>query len=69
MYAGLLDGDEAVTVELDPNRKTYVNSIRGQFEVNGQVLRQGDAAKLEAETQLQLTHGQLAEVLVFDFAA
>ena len=69
MYAGLLDGDEAVTLRLDPDRKTYVHLIRGQLEVNGQVLRQGDAAKLEAENQLQLTRGQLAEVLVFDLAA
>lgn len=68
MYAGLLDGDEAVTRALDPRRKIYVHLIRGQLEVNGQVLHQGDAAKLEAESQLQLAHGQSAEVLVFDLA-
>jgi len=68
MYAGLFDGKEAVTWPLDPRRKTYVHLIRGQLEVNGQVLHQGDAAKLESESQLQLAHGQLAEVLVFDLA-
>ena len=68
MYAGLFDGDEAVTLALDPGRKTYVHLIRGQLEVNGQVLHQGDAAKLESENQLQLAHGQSAEVLVFDLA-
>ncbi len=68
MYAGLFDGDEAVTLALDPRRKTYVHLIRGQLEVNGRVLHQGDAAKLESENQLQLAHGQSAEVLVFDLA-
>ncbi|MDD5325920.1 MAG: pirin family protein, partial [Polaromonas sp.] len=51
MYAGLFDGDEAVTLALDPRRKTYVHLIRGQLEVNGRVLHQGDAAKLESENQ------------------
>ncbi len=68
MYAGLFDGDESVTLALDPGRKTYVHLVRGQLDVNGQVLHQGDAAKLESESQLQLTHGQAAEVLVFDLA-
>jgi redox-sensitive bicupin YhaK (pirin superfamily) len=68
MYAGLFDGEENITRALDPRRKTYVHLICGQLEVNGQVLHQGDAAKIESENQLQLTHGQSAEVLVFDLA-
>lgn len=69
LYAGLFDGDEALTLTLEPQRKTYVHLIRGQLEVNGQLLRAGDAAAFEAENQLQLTHGQAAEILVFDLAA
>ena len=68
IYAGLLDGDESVTVELDPTRKTYVQLVSGGLEVNGQSLAQGDAALLQHETQLQLARGQSAEVLVFDLA-
>ena len=68
MYAGLFDGEEAVTRALDPRRKAYVHLIRGQLEVNGQLLRLGDAAAFESENQLQLAHGQAAEVLVFDLA-
>ncbi|MFC5523984.1 pirin family protein [Polaromonas jejuensis] len=68
MYAGLLDGDETVALALDPRRKTYVHLIRGQLEVNGQVLHAGDAAALQSESQLRLAHGQSAEVLVFDLA-
>jgi redox-sensitive bicupin YhaK (pirin superfamily) len=68
LYAGLLDGAEAVTLALDPKRKTYVHLVRGQLEVNGQVLHTGDAVALQSESQLQLAHGEAAEVLVFDLA-
>ena len=68
LYAGLLDGDESVTLALDPARKTYVHLVRGQLEVNGQTLHTGDALGLQSENQLQLSHGQAAEVLVFDLA-
>ena len=68
IYAGLLDGDEGVTVPLNPTRMTYVQLVSGGLEVNGQTLAQGDAALLQQETQLQLARGQNAEVLVFDLS-
>ena len=68
IYAGLLDGDEGVTLALNPARKIYVQLVSGGLEVNGQTLAQGDAALLQQETQLQLARGQSAEVLVFDLA-
>jgi hypothetical protein len=39
------------------------------LQVNGQPLVTGDAALLTSETQLNLTHGENAEVLVFDLSA
>jgi redox-sensitive bicupin YhaK (pirin superfamily) len=46
-----------------------VHLIRGELQVNGQVLRGGDAALLQAESNLELIHGKDAEVLVFDLAS
>ena len=69
VYAGLLDADEAVTLTLDPARKTYVHLVRGTLQVNGTPLAGGDAAMLEREAALSLTAGRDAEVLVFDLAA
>jgi len=66
LYAGLFNGDEAATLALDAQRKTYVHLVRGELEVNGQKLNGGDAAKLEGESQLRLASGKDAEVLVFD---
>ena len=68
LYAGLFDGDEFAALTLDAGRKTYVQLIRGQLQVNGQLLHAGDAMALQSESRLQLTGGQSAEVLVFDLA-
>jgi len=68
LYAGLLDGAESAQLALAPQRKGYVFVVRGQLQVNGQTLGQGDAALLQDEAELQLSQGQGAEVLVFDLA-
>ena len=66
---GLFDGDEAATLKLDPARKAYVQVARGSIVAQGQALNQGDALKLEGESELTLADGQGAEVIVFDLAA
>jgi redox-sensitive bicupin YhaK (pirin superfamily) len=69
IHAGLFDGDEAFEQPLAPGRSTYVHLVRGELEVNGQLLRAGDAAGLRGEPLLRLRGGRAAEVLVFDLAA
>ena len=69
LYAGLFDGAEEATLALDPTRKAYVHLVRGELEVNGQKLSGGDAAKLDGESQVRLSAGKDAEVLVFDLQA
>ena len=69
LYACLLDGNESASLPLNPVRKTYVHLVRGQLQVNGLPLVAGDAALMSLESQLQLSHGVDAEVLVFDLAA
>jgi redox-sensitive bicupin YhaK (pirin superfamily) len=68
LYAGLFDGDEAATLDIALGRKAYVHLIRGSLQVNGVALAIGDAALLDNEPSIHLTHGQDAEVLVFDLA-
>lgn len=69
IYAGLLTGKEAVTLNLNPERKAYVQLVKGVVRVNGQKLEAGDAAKLSNESVLMLSEGEDAEVLVFDLAS
>ncbi len=68
LYAGLFDGSETVELALNPARRGYVHLVRGELEVNGQRLQAGDAALLQGESQVTLTNGHDAEVLVFDLA-
>ena len=69
MYSGLFDGAQSARLVLAAKRKAYVHLVRGKLRVNGAALEAGDAALLDGETDIQLTQGQGAEVLVFDLAA
>jgi redox-sensitive bicupin YhaK (pirin superfamily) len=69
VYSGLFDGQETAELALDVQRKGYVHLVRGEIEVNGFALAAGDAALLDGETCIHLTHGKNAEVLVFDLHA
>ncbi len=69
LYAGLFDGAESATLEIDPARKAYVHLVRGALTVNGQPLAGGDAALLAGESRITLHDGRDAEVLVFDLSA
>ncbi len=66
VYAGLFDGREQATLTLAPARFAYVHVAQGQVQVQGQTLAEGDGARVRNETSLQFSHGQNAEVLVFD---
>lgn len=68
MYAGLFDGPETAELILDPKRKAYVHLIRGSILINDQALNAGDALLIENETNLQISNGKEAEVLVFDLS-
>ena len=69
LFAALIDGDEKASLTIDPQRKSYVQLVRGEVEVNGQKLSGGDAAMIEGESKIELGAGKDAEVLVFDLAA
>jgi redox-sensitive bicupin YhaK (pirin superfamily) len=68
IYAGLFEGGESATLQIEAVRKAYVHLIQGALVVQGQQLQAGDALMLEDESLLTLEHGVDAEVLVFDLA-
>ena len=49
--------------------RSVIESVRGSFAGEARALMGGDAALIQAETNLELTHGKDAEVLVFDLAS
>ena len=68
LYAGLFDGSESATLVLQPGRKAYVHLVRGALIINGQRLSTGDALAMADEAEVAVSHGEQAEVLVFDLA-
>jgi quercetin 2,3-dioxygenase len=68
LYAGLFDADESATLAVQPNRLIYVHVARGSVSVNGIALAAGDAAKIASESSVSISHGEDAEVLLFDMA-
>ena len=68
MYAGLFDGSQSCKLELDPLRKAYVHLVKGSLHVNGKRLSGGDALLIENESQLLITDGKDAEVIIFDLS-
>lgn len=66
VYAGLFDGGERTTLDLAPERFAYVHVARGRVQVQGQTLGEGDGARVRNEASLQFSHGEKAEILVFD---
>jgi len=69
VYAGLFDGEETATLNVEPGRTLYVHVARGTVTANGTVLNGGDAVTLTDSEKLELNRGQQAEVLVFDLPA
>jgi redox-sensitive bicupin YhaK (pirin superfamily) len=66
IYAGLFDGAERASLDVDRQRRIYVHVARGALTANGNVLGPGDGLELTETAQLALSGGSGAEVLVFD---
>lgn len=66
VYAGLFDGSENVTLDVDKGRRVYVHVARGSLKVNDTELKAGDALKATDVTTVKIDGGREAEVLVFD---
>jgi len=66
VYATVLDGDNAVSHALGPDRRAYVHVARGAVRLNNIALQAGDGAKISGERELRLSDAEAAEVLLFD---
>lgn len=68
LYAGMFNQAQTASLTLDPKRKAYVHLIKGELMVNNISLSAGDALFVSDETELTMTDGRDAEVLIFDLA-
>ena len=68
VYAGLFNGSQSQQLKLDPLRKAYVHLVKGSLKVNGVPLSGGDALLIENESDLLISGGNDAEVIIFDLS-
>ena len=66
LFVSLLKPGEMVTHTLEQNRHAWVQIAKGEVEINGEKLQQGDGAAISDETKLTMTGSKDSEVLLFD---
>ncbi len=66
LYAGLFDGTETAQLQVAKGRRIYAHVARGAIKANGIALSAGDALRVTDSSELALSEGRDAEVLVFD---
>ena len=65
VFAGLFNGTESAELEIGSNRYAYIHVARGNLDINGIRLDEGDGVRIREERVLRFTEGNNAEVLVF----
>ena len=68
VYASVLDEGEKARLELREGRHAWVQVIRGQVDLNGETLGEGDGASLSREAAAEIAAETDAELIVFDLA-
>ena len=68
LYASLLAPGDSVTFSPAPDRKVWVQVVRGNLDLNGAALRTGDGAAAVDEADLTITAEDDSEFLLFDLA-
>ena len=68
LYATILEAGSSVEHTLADKRSAWIQVARGNVDVNGQELNQGDGAAVSHEQLLRLAAKDEAEVLLFDLA-
>jgi hypothetical protein len=66
LHMVLLADGEGVTHPIAEGRRAYVQVLRGQVRVDGQLLTAGDGARVEEQTAVRVEGAGNAEVLLFD---
>jgi redox-sensitive bicupin YhaK (pirin superfamily) len=66
LYASLLSAGGTVTLELGTDRHAWVQVVRGDLDLGGQVIRGGDGAAVSNESKLLFKAVGDSEFLVFD---
>ena len=68
LYVSLLKPGEKVQHTLAAGRSAWLQVAKGEVELNGHAMKQGDGAAVSDESKLEIASGTDAEILLFDLA-
>ncbi len=68
IYASVLGAGQALSHDLAPGRRAWVQVVRGALALNGNALAEGDGAAVTDEARLDFSATSEAEFLLFDLA-
>lgn len=68
LYNAILPASGAISHELAPDRRAWIQIVKGATELNGVPMQAGDGAAISEETLLTFKSNQESEVLLFDLA-
>lgn len=67
LYSSILEKGETVSHKLAENRHAWMQIVKGELELNGEILKQGDGAAISNETELNFKSlADETEFLLFD---
>ncbi len=67
LYSSILAKDEEVSHELAENRHAWIQVVKGEIFLKGEILSQGDGAAISEETLLKIKSlADESEFLLFD---
>lgn len=69
LYAAVVDKDDSLDYDMQPDRSLYIHLARGSVNLNGQVLYAGDAAKADTQQAIAVSAIEPSELLLFDLPA
>ncbi|AFY88463.1 quercetin 2,3-dioxygenase [Chroococcidiopsis cubana SAG 39.79] len=68
LYSAILQPQDRVTYQLQPNRYAWLQVARGAVALNGHSLNAGDGVAIGAAELLEISSDRDAEILLFDLA-
>ena len=68
MFSCLLHAAEAASLAIQPGRYVWAQVVRGNVQLNGASLAEGDGASVSDAATLELCSGSVSETLLFDIA-
>jgi len=68
VYAGMFDRGESAELALAAGRHSWIHVARGEVQVNGSTVKDGDGVALTNESRVQIEGVAGGEVIVFDLA-